>query len=76
MGQESIYEGSGAIPRARVHDETRRLVDDQQVLIFVKNRQGDGLALPGDFRLERGHEVQTRPAADALARAHGRPVEA
>jgi hypothetical protein len=68
--EEPVDERAGGVPRRRVDDNPRRLVDDQQVLVLVGNLERDLLRRElrlRRLRLERdllapGQPVALRPA--------------
>ena len=45
MGQQGVYQCALIVPGGRVHDEACRLVDDDNVRIFIENCKRDILAL-------------------------------
>src|SRR5690606_27714585 len=54
VGQQSIYQGSISMPRAGVHDEPGRLVDDDQVLVLIDDIERNAFRLRLG-RLRRRH---------------------
>ena len=58
-----------------VHDNTGRLVDDDQMLVFVHDIQGQGLRAPADFRLEGRCERERRTGLNGGALTRRRAVE-
>ena len=54
--QQAVHQGARDIARSRVHDQPRRLVDDQQLRIFKHDIEGDGFGLARNGRL--GDRVQ------------------
>jgi hypothetical protein len=55
------------VPRCRVHDEPRRLVDDEQMLVLVRNPQGELLGLQRNGRLGCQLKLDLLPTLEAKA---------
>ncbi len=43
MGEQSVDKGAAVMPGGRVHNESRRLVDDNKIVILVDDIEFDGL---------------------------------
>ena len=68
--QQGIEQGARPVARRRVHDHAGRLVDDQQVFVFVDDDEGQRLGTVG-AALGRGQQRhgQALPGAQPLRRA-------
>ncbi len=49
VGDKRVDERAGGVPRRRMHDQPRRLVDDDHVFVFVDDRKGNIFALRRAF---------------------------
>src|SRR5690554_4245289 len=56
--QQRIHQGAVGMARRRVHHQPGRLVDHQQVLVFVHDIQRDRLGFPGNLHFRLGVQVQ------------------
>lgn len=48
--QQSVYQGAAAMTRARMHDHAGRLIDHDDISVFVQNFERQFFR----YRLERG----------------------
>ena len=76
--QKLAGESSRPLPRSGMHDETGGLVDDDEVLVLVREPDGDGLGdqLSGDARLVRQIDLddgRLPPGGGSSASARRRP---
>ena len=72
MELQRADQGPGPVPPRRMHDHAGRLVDDHQLLVFVKDVQGDVFRtgrLAGDFGQDHGDPLAFTQAAGGFAAA-------
>ena len=69
--QERVDQRARLVRRRRMHDHARRLVDDDEVRVFVDDRERNvlGAIFDGDRRRRRQHDALVRPHL-ARRRAH------
>ena len=67
--QQAVLQRAIPIAGRRVHDESCRLVDNQQIIIFKYDLQRNILRDAGDLRFDDGREPQTIAQADLVARS-------
>ena len=77
MRDQPIDEGAVLVPRRRVHDEPRRLVDDDEILVLMDDGERQSLAERLGGKRRRDAEIDPTASPD-LARgiAHHDPVAA
>ena len=63
MGDERVDERAARMPRRRMHDEPCRLVDHDEVVVLVDDRERDRLRLRLGRRRRRHDERDARPGA-------------
>jgi len=68
--EQPVHERALAVPGCRMHDDARRLVDHEQVLVFVRNRELHRL------RRERRHGGRRRLELELLAAGEPRALGA
>ncbi|GMA77392.1 hypothetical protein GCM10025880_38090 [Methylorubrum aminovorans] len=75
MGDQPVHESAILVPRRGMHDESRRLVDDDEILVLMDDRQRQRLALGLGGTRHRNADIDPAPARD-LARGvtHHRSV--
>ena len=74
--QEGILERAVGVARARMDDETRRLVHDEQPLVLVGERKEDRLRYHGDRRcLDLGVQPDEFPTGDDISGSPLPPVD-
>ena len=74
MREERVHERPAARPGSRMHDEPRRLVEDDEVCILVKDRQGPGLGLEVRGGRRRNPNAHGVPQPHVLACSARTPV--
>ncbi len=72
--RESLRERPGAVAASRVHDDAGRLVDDQQVLVLVGDRERRGRSFRGR-RGVRGLDLDPLAGAHRVALRPRPPVD-
>ncbi|MNN50120.1 hypothetical protein D3C81_1646930 [compost metagenome] len=72
MVQQGVEQGAVGMPGGRMHDQPRRLVQHQDLLVFVDDVQLDILRLVLDLRVALGLQLQHGTTVDGVARTqHG-----
>jgi hypothetical protein len=72
MGQQAVNEGPAAVPRGRMHDDAGGLVDDEQVVVLVREAKVELLGLELRLTPVRYVELHLLPALEPVALgAHG-----
>jgi hypothetical protein len=61
--------------RSRVHDDPGRLVDDEEVLVLVRDPQVELLGLQLGALLSRELDLERLATREAVALGRGRPVD-
>jgi len=72
--QERVDQCSPRVPGCRMHDQTRRLVDDEEIAILVQNAEGEILWSRDGWSRGRNVDRDLFPASDPLCRAPRSPV--
>ena len=67
--KQRVLQSAGAVAGARMHDESGRLVDDEECIVLVHHRHGDRLRCGGEsVGLDDGPHDHALVAADPLCR--------
>ena len=66
---QRVDQGAVAVARARMHDETRRLVHDDNLAVRINHVERNRLGHVGDLRFEPCHKLDPLSAAQLVARA-------
>ena len=72
--QQSVEQGAIGVPGSRVHHQSSRFVDDQDLLVFVDDIQRDILSNPLTLGFLLGLERQQGTTMDDVARTQHRTV--
>ena len=67
VGEQPVHERPARVPGRRMHDETRRLVDDEQMLVLVRHDEIHLLRLERARRCGRRLELELLPALELVA---------
>ena len=73
--EQAVEERSVAVARSGVHDESRRLVQHQEVGVFVDDGERSGLCLRALVALDRAADVDSLSSGDPVPGPHRRAVE-
>ena len=75
MRQQAVHERTAGVPRARMHDQSGGLVDDQQIVVFEYDleRHGFGLGAHNDVSCNVQDDGLT--ALNRVARPPGCPID-
>ena len=67
LSEQPVHKRAAPVAGGRVHDNSRRLVHDEQVVVLVGNSKLDVLGLKGDLRLlGRQLDLQLLPTLQAV----------
>ena len=74
-GNQPVDERSAGVAGRRMHHDARRLVDDEQVLVLVRDPERHVLRLHLDLRPLPNHDGQLLAAGDTVALRARQPVD-
>lgn len=72
--QQGVEQRAVGMASSRVHHQARRLVDHQDVIVFIDDVQGDVLGDPFSLGLLFGSQFKNGTAVDDVARTDHRPI--
>jgi hypothetical protein len=76
MMQQGILQGAIAVPRRRMHNQSGRFIDHEELVVFEDQVECDGLGEAVSARLNQRIEMNDLAGPDLVAGATGHPVDA